>query len=204
MKNRFAIVAMAGLSLCATAFAAQNVIKVDDLHPGIVINKDNMMSADLAIWNPPSRYYDMTSALIDGGYTLFRFPNGSLSNDYHWNGIGRYDDTGLWITDSTKWARGFLGETIYRGTTKDNYGFVRRSHLADNNMETMWWGEILDPADPPWVVAEFPEKIDKQLHAVIKYQHLSVFNLLGHRSQNVLLAEHINIVSVFLITLVKV
>ena len=164
MKNRFAnrciFAALAGLSLGSVAFAAQNVIKVDDLHPGVVINKENMMSADLAIWNPPSRYYDMTSALVDGGYTLFRFPNGSLSNDYHWNGIGSYDSTGLWTADENKWARGFLGETIYRGTTKDNYGFVRRSHLADGNMETMWWGEILDPVDPPWVVVEFPEKVD--------------------------------------------
>ena len=162
MKNcfvhHFAMVALAGLTLGSAAFAAQNVIKVDDLHPGIVVNKDNMMSADLAIWNPPSRYYDMTPALVDGGYTLFRFPNGSLSNDYHWNGIGKYDSTGLWISEENKWARGFLGETIYRGTTKDNYGFVRRSHLADDNMETMWWGEILDPDDPPWVVIEFPEK----------------------------------------------
>ena len=144
--------------LAGSAFAAQNVVTVDDLHPGIVIDKTDMMSADLAIWNPPSRYYDMTQALVDGGYTLFRFPNGSLSNDYHWNGIGKYDSTGLWIPDEKKWARGFLGETIYRGTTKDNYGFIRRSHLADGNMETMWWGEILDPADPPWVVIEFPEK----------------------------------------------
>ncbi|MDY6264974.1 MAG: glycoside hydrolase family 44 protein [Fibrobacter sp.] len=164
MKNRFAhhfaVAALTGLSLGSAAFAAQNVIKVDDLHPGVVINKENMMSADLAIWNPPSRYYDMTSALVDGGYTLFRFPNGSLSNDYHWNGIGKYDSTGLWTADENKWARGFLGETIYRGTTKDNYGFVRRSHLADGNMETMWWGEILDPVDPPWVVVEFPEKVD--------------------------------------------
>ena len=160
MKNRFVVAALAGLSLGSAAFAAQNVIKVDDLHPGVVIKKDNMMSADLAIWNPPSRYYDMTSALVDGGYTLFRFPNGSLSNDYHWNGIGEYDSTGLWTPDEKKWARGFLGETIYRGTTKDNYGFVRRSHLADGNMETMWWGEILDPVDPPWVVVEFPEKVD--------------------------------------------
>ena len=53
-----------------------------------------------------------------------------------------------------------MGETIYRGTTKDNYGFIRRSHLADGKMETMWWGEILDPDDPPWVVIEFPEKVD--------------------------------------------
>ena len=153
VAGAFAVGALAG-----GAFAAQNVVTVDDLHPGIVIDKTDMMSADLAIWNPPSRYYDMTQALVDGGYTLFRFPNGSLSNDYHWNGIGKYDSTGLWIPDEKKWARGFLGETIYRGTTKDNYGFIRRSHLADGNMETMWWGEILDPADPPWVVIEFPEK----------------------------------------------
>jgi hypothetical protein len=142
------------------AFAAQNVIEIDDTHPGIVINTQNMMGADLAIWNPPSRYYDMTPALVDGGYTIFRFPNGSLSNDYHWNGAGKYDSTGLWTPSEESWAPGFLGETIYRGTTKDNYGFIRRSHLADNNMNTMWWGEILDPKDPPWVVIEFPEKKD--------------------------------------------
>ncbi len=161
MNNRLTMSYLIAFFVCAaSAFASQNVVKVDDLHPGVVISKDNMMSADLAIWNPPSRYYDMTPALVDGGYTLFRFPNGSLSNDYHWNGIGKYDETGLWISDESKWARGFLGETIYRGTTKDNYGFIRRSHLADGKMETIWWGEILDPDDPPWVVIEFPEMVD--------------------------------------------
>ena len=152
--------AVSVLAGVGTALAAQNVVIVDDLHPGITIDKTDMMAADLAIWNPPSRYYDMADALVDGGYTVFRFPNGSLSNDYHWNGIGSYDSTGLWTPDSTKWARGFLGETVYRGTTKDNYGFIRRSHLADGKMETMWWGEILDPDDPPWVVIEFPEKMN--------------------------------------------
>ena len=152
--------AVSVLAGVGTALAAQNVVIVDDLHPGITIDKTDMMAADLAIWNPPSRYYDMADALVDGGYTVFRFPNGSLSNDYHWNGIGKYDSTGLWTPDSTKWARGFLGETVYRGTTKDNYGFIRRSHLADGKMETMWWGEILDPDDPPWVVIEFPEKMN--------------------------------------------
>lgn len=162
MKKKFVLSAamIAALGLAGTAQAAQTVIKVDDTKPGIVISKNNMMAADLAIWNPPSRYYDLTDAFVDGGYQLYRFPNGSLSNDYHWNGIGKYDSTGLWITteEKGKYAPGFLGETIYRGTTKDNYGFVRRSHLADGKMETMWWGEILDPNDPPWVVVEFPEK----------------------------------------------
>lgn len=158
MISRTFLKSVAIATAATSAFAAQSIIKVDDLHPGITISKDHMMAADLAIWNPPSRYYDMTSALVDGGYNLFRFPNGSLSNDYHWNGSGKYDETGLWIPSDTNWAPGFLGETIYRGTTKDNYGFIRRSHLADDNMETMWWGEILDPNDPPWIVIEFPER----------------------------------------------
>lgn len=152
-------------ALFAPSFAAQNVVTVDDMNPGITISKDHMMSADLAIWNPPTRYYDMTSALVDGGYNLFRFPNGSLSNDYHWNGSGSYDSTGLWTPSEKDWTPGFLGETIFRGTTKDNWGFVRRSHLADGDMNSIWWGEILDPNDPPWVVIEFREK--KKLDSLI-------------------------------------
>lgn len=151
--------------LATSLWAAQNVVTLDDLHPGIVINKDHMMAADLAIWNPPGRYYDMMPALVDGGYNLFRFPNGSLSNDYHWNGTGSYDSTGLWVPSEKDWTPGFLGETIYRGTTKDNWGFVRRSHLADGDKETIWWGEILDPNDPPWIVIEFREK--KKLDSLI-------------------------------------
>lgn len=151
---------LATLGAVGFAQSAQSVVKVDDTKPGVVINKNTMMAADLAIWNPPSRYYDMTEALVDGGYQLFRFPNGSLSNDYHWNGAGSYDSTGLWTASDSSYAPGFLGETVYRGTTKDNYGFVRRSHLADGKLETIWWGEILDPNDPPWVVIEFPEKVN--------------------------------------------
>ena len=146
--------------LACSAFAAQNVVTVDDTQPGIAINKDHMLAADLAIWNPPTRYFDMAPALVDGGYNVFRFPNGSLSNDYHWNGSGSYDSTGLWTPSEKEWTPGFLGETVYRGTTKDNWGFVRRSHLADGNMNTIWWGEILDPNDPPWIVVEFKEKKD--------------------------------------------
>ena len=38
--NKFAVPAIVALS-AVSAFAAQNVVKVDDLHPGIVISKDN-------------------------------------------------------------------------------------------------------------------------------------------------------------------
>ena len=65
------LVSFAALSAFAIpVLAAQNVVKVNDLHPGIVINKDHMLAADLAIWNPPTRYFDMAPALVDGGYTV--------------------------------------------------------------------------------------------------------------------------------------
>ena len=41
MKKRIAFAALAGLACCAALHAAQNAVMVDDLHPGIVINKDN-------------------------------------------------------------------------------------------------------------------------------------------------------------------
>ena len=130
--------ALSALS-ATSALAAQNVIEVDDTQLGVKIangydsqgNEHHMLGADLAIWNPPSRYYDMTKALVTSDYSIFRFPNGSLSNDYHWNGAGKYDSTGLWIPSDTSWAPGFLGETIYRGTTKDNYGFILRQACFD-------------------------------------------------------------------------
>jgi hypothetical protein len=141
------------------SIASPGIVSVSDLHPGIEIKKDNMLGAVLAIWNPPTRFYDMKQALVDGGYKFFRFPNGSLSNEYHWNGNGYYDSTGVYHVKDTSYLPGFIGETIYRGTNKDNYGFVRKSHMTDDNLETMWWGEIIDPLDPPWAVIEFQEKV---------------------------------------------
>lgn len=147
--------------LFATIFsvASPGVIHVDDLHPGLEVKKENMLGAVLAIWNTPTRYNDMKQAFVDGEYTFFRFPNGSLSNEYHWNGNGFYDSTGIWHVKDTSYVPGFIAETKYRGTSKNNYGFIRQSNVTDGISETMWWGEIIDPTDPPWFVIEFPEKV---------------------------------------------
>ncbi len=132
-------------------------LRVQEGQAGIALQRDGLFGTDLAIWNPPSRYEDLKPYLVDAGFNWFRFPNGSLSNEYHWNGTGKYDSTGVWSPDSKTWSPGFLGETLWRGTTKDNYGFKRASHLVDGDSTTMWWGAIFDPIDPPWFVVDLKE-----------------------------------------------
>ena len=147
------IILFAALSAVASPISVQ----VGTLEPKLTVSSDLMFAADLAIWNSPTRYQELKPAIIEGGFTFFRFPNGSLSNDYHWNGSGSYDSTGVWTASDSSWSSGFLGETKYRGTTKDNWGFIRRSHLADGDTSTIWWGAVYDQNDPPWLVIELPE-----------------------------------------------
>lgn len=141
------------------AVAAPVSVQVLDSKPALRVSTSLLFAADLAIWNSPTRYEEAKPALLAGGFNLFRFPNGSLSNDYHWNGSGKYDSTGVWTASDSSWSPGFLGETRYRGTSKDNWGFVRRSNLIDGDTSTIWWGAVYDQADPPWLVFELPEAV---------------------------------------------
>ena len=130
---------------------------VDETPAGPAVGHDHQLGADLPIWNKPARFESLKRALLDGDYGYFRFPNGSLSNDYHWNGAGRMDSTGLWIPDSMRWEPGFLVETRWRGTTKDSYGSRKASHLVDGDSASWWWGALDSKVDPPWFVVDLGE-----------------------------------------------
>ncbi|NLB63432.1 MAG: hypothetical protein GX801_04915 [Fibrobacter sp.] len=129
-------------------------ISIDPSQPGIKMSLDGAFGADLAIWNKPDDYAEFKPFLIDAGFNWFRFPNGSLSNDYHWNGEGKFDENGVWATTHKEYKPGFLVESRFRGTSKDNYGFKRASHLTDGNDTTLWWGSIDDNVDLPWFVLD--------------------------------------------------
>ena len=139
------------LSAAVFVSAAPATVTIGD-SAGAVLRTDALFGADLAIWNPPDRYEAVLPALRNAGFNYFRFPDGSLSNEYHWNGTGRYDSTGIWIPSDSAWSLGFLGEMIYRGTSKDDWGFKRRSNLIDGDTATFWWGIVDDSLDPPWFV----------------------------------------------------
>ena len=69
------------------------------------------------------------------GNYFIRYPGGSSSDDFHWNGTGAYDPNGWWTPDNTAYTPGFQGNETYRGTTS-SYGTP--SFLTDGNNATAW------------------------------------------------------------------
>ncbi len=88
-------------------------------------------------------------------YSLFRFPNGSLSNDYHWNGQGTYTADSIWECDSLNYLPGFVVTTKYRGTSKEHYGFSSASRITDGDTGTFWWSDPLITGTDPCFYVEF-------------------------------------------------
>lgn len=73
------------------------------------------------------------------GNYFIRFPGGSSSDDYHWNGTGSFDSNGYWVPSGTTWTYGWVANETYRGTTS-SYG--NASHLTDGNAGTTWLSNV--------------------------------------------------------------
>lgn len=70
------------------------------------------------------------------GNYFIRYPGGSSSDDYHWNGTGSYDANQHWVPSDTTFTPGFPGTEIYRGTTSASYGIP--AMVTDGNASTRW------------------------------------------------------------------
>jgi len=80
---------------------------------------------------------NLTQAKVQaaGNYT-FRFPGGSSSDDYHWNGTGSYDAGSNWVPSPTIYTPGFLGIEMHRGSTSG--GYQAWAMLTDGDAATSW------------------------------------------------------------------
>ncbi|MFA6836290.1 MAG: glycoside hydrolase family 44 protein [Fibrobacteraceae bacterium] len=156
---RFSVLAVFASMLVPSLFAGEVSLQLDASKPGVPIKTDGFLGADLGIWNSPERFELSVPSLTDAGFAWFRFPDGSLSNDYHWNGSGSYDSLNVWTPDSVLWSSGFLGEAAFRGTSKNNWGFARRSNMLDGDSSTFWWGAVYDSTDVPLVVVDFGHSV---------------------------------------------
>jgi len=144
------------LAMLAASFGTAAVYQVT---PGAVnsaaapLRTGRLTGTVLPIWTPPAIYASMKRGLAEQGFRLFRFPNGSLSNDYHWNGAGAYDSVGIWHPAADSVLPGFLSNTRYRGTTKNNYGSIFPSNLTDGLDTTIWWSDPTAGTDA-WVAID--------------------------------------------------
>ncbi len=88
------------------------------------------------------------------GFRFLRFPGGSLSNEYHWNGNGHYENDIWKINGSpapTNFSRGFVNLSKYRGST--SAGYRKEAMMTDNDLETSW-KSFSNADDKQWIYLE--------------------------------------------------
>ncbi|MBD3418508.1 MAG: hypothetical protein GF398_00170 [Chitinivibrionales bacterium] len=144
------------LMLPLTAARRSTTVSYDLSQSGSPVYHDQMQGTCLPVWNSRDLYADIKHGLSQANFSLLRFPNGSMSNDYHWNGKGEYDSTGTWHPDSAVYEPGFVVVSKYRGTSKDHYGYQGYSLILDDDTSSFWWSDPLIDASPAWFYLEFP------------------------------------------------
>jgi len=134
--------------LLSSMMGAATPVHVDQ--PGLAIRPAPLGGFPLCVWNDSSLFGLLRPGLREAGAHLFRYPNGSLSNEYHWNGQGHFDGDSVWVASDSSWNKGFMGETRHRGTSKSSYGFVRASLICDGDTDTYWQSQADHPDAPGW------------------------------------------------------
>lgn len=125
------------------------------IHPsqaGVAVRDSSLQGLPLCVWNDSSLFTTLKKGIQEQGNRVFRFPNGSTSDQYHWNGKGSFDNDSIWIPDSTSYTAGWLGELVHRGITTSTYGFVRPSLIDDGDTNTYWWSNPDNQGSPGWFV----------------------------------------------------
>lgn len=90
---------------------------------------------NLAYWNSKNDAFAVQAKMQSAGNFFIRYPGGSSSDDFHWNGSGSYDAAHHWVPSDTTYQTGFDGRMLYRGTTS-SYGTP--SLAMDGNVSTQW------------------------------------------------------------------
>lgn len=94
---------------------------------------------NVACWGGWQKYVKHKEMIEASGSCYFvRYPGGSTSNQYHWNGEGVYDEKGIWHPSSTTFKTGFICWPLNNGTRYDSYGEGEPSKIMDNDLNTSW------------------------------------------------------------------
>ena len=109
-----------------------------------------MFGINSGCWYVPKSDTLSTQAKVQAAGNYFvRYPGGSTSDDYHWNGTGSYDEQHRWVPSAIDYTPGFGGTEIYRGTTSVQYQTY--ANLTDGDPNTRW----LSNADTAFPAAQW-------------------------------------------------
>src|SRR5580692_6433249 len=99
----------------------------------------SIFGTNLAYWVSQTNNNATQAAVQAAGNYFLRFPGGSSSDDYHWNGTGAFDANHHWVPSGTTWSYGFVGNETHCGTTgSNNAGTHPYSYLVDGSTATTW------------------------------------------------------------------
>ena len=90
---------------------------------------------NVAYWINKSDNLNAQPKVQAAGNYFLRYPGGSSSDDFHWNGNGAFDGNAWWTPSNSAYTSSFSGNESYRGTTS-SYGTP--SNLTDGNNATVW------------------------------------------------------------------
>ncbi len=94
----------------------------------------------LGEWTDFSLYKNNVYRFQQAGTRFLRFPGGSNSNEYHWNGNGSYDADKVWHVDNSPspvtFKRGFYNLALHRGSLSKGYG--KWAMVTDGDLTTTW------------------------------------------------------------------
>lgn len=120
------------------------------------LSQPQLAGTCLPVFNSPSIYNKIKTGLALSHYATYRFPNGTLSNEYHWNSKGTYDSTGIWHPDTSVCSGGFLSTNLYCGTTSSNWGTERYSKITDGDTTSFWWSDPSITGCDPYIFLSWP------------------------------------------------
>jgi len=117
---------------------------------GVAVRHDPLGGLPLCVWNDSSLFRSLRPGVLEQDQHIFRYPNGSTSDEYHWNGSGIFDADSQWVSSDSTYSPGWVGETIHRGTTRNTTGYIRPSLIDDGDTNTFWWSDTDHPDAPGW------------------------------------------------------
>ncbi|HET9870289.1 MAG TPA: discoidin domain-containing protein, partial [bacterium] len=140
LKRSLALLALAwGLGAGAWAQTSPATITVDGATTLTSFAPISVFGNNTAYWISNTANQAVRAKVEAAGNYFLRYPGGSSSDDYHWNGTGSYDANGYWVPSGTSYTYGFVGNETYRGTTS-SYGTP--SHITDNDNSTSWFSNV--------------------------------------------------------------
>jgi len=142
---------MVVLSLLAALASANATLHPES--PGVAVRPSPLLGVPLCVWNDSSLFNTLKNGMQERGDKVFRFPNGSYSDIYHWNGTGKYDVDSIWVADKSTYTPGWAGGSLHRGMTNGN----DYSLIADGDTSTYWWSNPEHPSAAGWFLMDLAD-----------------------------------------------